>query len=56
MLDFHNKFLPVVNWSTVRLTIMIAEIPGWESRHINDVLALYQAPIDSDAYLHLPVN
>ena len=26
---FHNKFAPVVNWYTVRLIIMMAEIDGW---------------------------
>ena len=56
MIYFHNTLAPVVNWSTVRLIIMMAEVSGWESRHINDFLALYQAPIDSDAYLNLPVN
>ena len=56
MIDFHNKFSPVVNCSTVRLIIMIAEIAGWESRQIDYVLAFSQAPIDSDVYLHLPEN
>ena len=31
MIDFHNTFAPVVNWSTVRFIIMMAEIAGWES-------------------------
>ena len=56
MIDFHNKFAPVVNWSTVRLIIMIAEIAGWESRQIDYVLAFSQARIDSDVYFHLPEN
>ena len=39
MIDFHNTFAPVVNWSTARLIIMMDEIAGWESRQIDYVLA-----------------
>ena len=53
---FHNTFAPVVNWSTVRLIIMMGEMAGWESRNIIYVLVLYQAPIYSDVYLHLPAS
>ena len=49
---FHNTFAPVVNWSTVRLVIMMDEMAGWDSRQIDYVLALSQALIDSDVYLH----
>ena len=55
-INFHNKFAPVVNWSTVRLIIMMAEMAGWESIHIDYVLAFSQATIDSDVYLHLPAG
>ena len=50
MIDFHNTFAPVVNWSTVRLIIIMAEIAGWESRQIDYVLALSLAPSDSDVF------
>ena len=56
MIDFHNTFAPVVNWSTIRLIIMMDDMAGWESRHIYYVLDFSQAPIDSDIYLHLPEN
>ena len=55
-IDFHNTFAPVVNWSTVRLIIMMSDMSGWESRQIDYVLAFYQAPIVSDVYLHLPAG
>ena len=29
-IDFHKVFSPVVNWSTVRLIIMMAEMAGRE--------------------------
>ena len=53
-ININNTFAPVVNWSTVRLLVMMAEMSGWESRQIDYVLALLQAPIGSDVYLHLP--
>ena len=48
-------FAPIVNWSTIRLIIMMAEISGREPRQIDHVLAFSQSPIDSDVYLHLPL-
>ena len=56
MISFHYTFAHVVNWSTVRLIIMMDEITGWDSSEINCVLAFSQAPIDSDVYPHLPDN
>ena len=53
---FHNTFSPIVNWFTSRLLIMMAEMPGWESRKFYYVLVFSQAPIDSDVYLHLPAG
>ena len=35
---------------------MIAEMAGWESRLIDFSLDFYQAPIDSDVYIHLPAG
>ena len=51
MIDFHNKFALVVNWSTMRLIIMMADIDRWESIQIDYVIDFSQAPIDSDVYL-----
>ena len=55
-INFHNTFEPVVNWSTVRFIMMMADMDGWESRHIDYVLDFSQAPIDSDFYFHLPAG
>ena len=55
-IDLHNTFAPVVNWSTVRLLVMMAEMDGWESIQIDYFLALSQSPIGSDFYIHLPIS
>ena len=34
-IDFHNTFAHVVNWSTVRLIFIMADMAGWESRQID---------------------
>ena len=56
MIDFHSTFASVVNWSTVRLIIMMDDIAGWESRHIDYVIAFSQATTYNDVYLHLQEN
>ena len=53
-IGLHNTFAPVVNWSTVRLLVIMAEMSVWESIQIDYVLALSQSPIGSNVYLHLP--
>ena len=55
-IDFHNTFAPVVNWSIVRLIIMMADMAGWESIQIDYALAFSKAPIESDVYLNLPAG
>ena len=44
-IDFHNTFSPVVNWSTVRLIIIMADMAGRESRQIDCVLAFSKAQL-----------
>ena len=50
---FHNTFALVINWSTVRLIIIIIEVARWESIKIDYVLNFSQGTIHSDVYLHL---
>ena len=53
---FLNKFAPIVNWSTVRLIIMMADMAVWESIQIDYFLDFSQAPIYGDYYPHLPAG
>ena len=54
--DYWHTYAPVVNWSTVRLVLLLTEMAGWESRQIDYVLAFSQAPIDSTVYCRLPTG
>ena len=55
-IDSHNTFTPAINWSNVRLIMMMYEMAVWELRQIDYVLSFPQALIDSDIYLHLPAG
>ena len=50
---FHNKFAPIVNWSTFILFIMMYDMAGWESIKIDYLLTFSKVTIASDVYLHL---
>ena len=52
--NFHNTFAPDVNWSNVRIIIIMAEMVEWKSRQIDYVLIFSQAPIDIHFHIHLP--
>ena len=54
--DYWHTYAPVVNWSTVRLVMLLTEMAGWSSRQIDYVLAFSQAPIDTTVYCHLPAG
>ena len=45
-----------MNWSTVRLVMLLTEMAGWHSRQIDYVLAFSQAPMDTTVYCHLPAG
>ena len=55
-IDYWHTYAPVVNWSTVRLVMLLTEMAGWSSRQIDYVLAFLQAPIDTTVYCHLPTG
>ena len=55
-IDYWHTYAPVVNWSTVRLVMLLAEMAGWESRQVDYGLAFSQAPIDATVYCHLPAG
>ena len=54
--DYWHMYAPVVNWSIVRLVLLLTELAGWHSRQIDYVLAFSQAPIDTTVYCHLPAG
>lgn len=52
--NFYETFSPVVNWTTIRITLIFSLINGWYSRQIDFVLAFPQAPIEFDMYMEIP--
>ena len=55
-IDYWHTYAPVVNWSTVKMVLLLTTLAGWHSRQIDYVLAFSQAPIDADVYCHLPAG
>ena len=55
-IDYWHTYAPVVNWSTVRMVLILTQLAGWCSRQIDYVLAFSQAPIDTDVYCYLPAG
>jgi hypothetical protein len=49
-----DLYSPVVQWSTVRLTLLLANLLGLESRQIDYIQAFPQAPLEEDVYMRIP--
>jgi hypothetical protein len=47
-------YSPVVQWSTVRLTLLMAKLLGLVSRQIDYIQAFPQAPLEDDVYMRIP--
>jgi hypothetical protein len=46
--DFFDTFAPVVNWTTVRLMLILSIILGLSTRQVDYTAAFVHAPIDKD--------
>jgi hypothetical protein len=44
----------VVNWFSVRLIFTLSLLSGWNTKHVDFVLAYPHAPIELDMYMNLP--
>jgi hypothetical protein len=68
-IDFFDTFAPVVNWTSVRLLLILSIIYGWSTKQVDYTAAFVHAPIDRDpnwdsmspeerersgVYLHMP--
>lgn len=52
--DFFDTFVPVVNWMTVRLMLIMSAILKLETRQVDYVAAFCQSPIEEDVYVDMP--
>ena len=51
--DYWNTYTPVVQGTTTRLMLLLHQKNNWKCRHLDYVLVLTQAPIDTDACLRM---
>jgi len=54
--NYWETYAPVVNWSTVRLTLILSLLHGLKSRQVDFVQAFTQAPLDCPVYLEIPAG
>jgi len=52
--NYWETFSPVVRWSTIRLTLILAIKYQWPTRQLDFVLAYPQAPVECDLYMEIP--
>ncbi|KAG7370589.1 reverse transcriptase RNA-dependent DNA polymerase [Nitzschia inconspicua] len=52
--DFFETFAPVVNWTTVRLLLILSQVLGLSSRQVDYTAAFIHAPIHDVVYVRMP--
>ena len=52
--DYFESYSPVVQWSSVRLLLILSIVHGLETRQVDYVNAFAQAELDKDVYIEIP--
>ncbi len=52
--DYWDIYSPVIQWSTLRLVMIISTLTNLKSRQVDFVQAFTQADIDQDVYMRVP--
>ncbi|KAG7374494.1 reverse transcriptase RNA-dependent DNA polymerase [Nitzschia inconspicua] len=52
--DFFETFAPVVNWTTVRLLLILSQVLGLASQQVDYTAAFVHAPIEEEVYVQMP--
>jgi len=52
--DYGESFSPVVQWSSVRLMLILSIVHGLETRQVDYVNAFAQADLDREVYIEIP--
>jgi hypothetical protein len=53
-IDYGESFSPVVQWSSVRLMLILSIVHGLETRQVDYVNAFAQADLDRDVFVEIP--
>ena len=53
-INYFETFAPVIQWSTIRLLLILILTNNWKTRVIDYTNAFPQANIDTDIYVELP--
>jgi len=53
-INYWDTYAPVIDWRTVRLTLILSLLSGLKSRQVDYVSAYTQAPLDCELYMNIP--
>lgn len=51
---YNQTYLPVAQWSNIRMVLAMAASLGWKMTQIDYVLAFQQAPVKWEMYIEIP--
>jgi hypothetical protein len=54
--NYWETYAPVVNWSTVRLVMILSLLNGFHSRQVDFIQAYTQAPLDCPIFIEVPAG
>ena len=56
-IDYNETYSPVVQWSTVRILLLLSKLKGYKSRQVDYVQAFPQAPLeDEEVFMEIPAG
>ena len=51
---FWETYAPVVQWTSIRMCLILSVLQGWHTRQLDFVLAFPQADVESEQYMEMP--
>ena len=52
--DYHDKYAPVAQWSTIRMLLTLGINEGWKTKQVDFSNAFVQAHLNEEVYISLP--
>ena len=52
--DFFKTYAPAVQWTTIQLILIVANVLNWVTVHMDYTNAFAQAPLDEELFMELP--
>ena len=53
-INYWDTYAPVAPWASIRININMAALKGWSTKQLDFVLAIPQAPVETELYMTIP--